>query len=75
MIPIFKNKGSVTDINNYRGISVLPPIAKLLEKVLSTQIIDYFNKHKLLFKGQHGFRENHSCESALHEIISEMNFI
>ena len=73
--PIFKNKGSVTDINNYRGISVLPPIAKLLEKVLSTQIIDYFNKHKLLFKGQHGFRENHSCESALHEIISEMNFI
>ena len=33
--PLFKNKGDVKDINNYRGISVLPPIAKFFEKILS----------------------------------------
>jgi hypothetical protein len=73
--PLYKNKGSVTEIGNYRGISVLPPIAKLFEKVLANQIVCYFNKNKLLFKGQHGFREDHSCETALHEIISDMNYI
>ena len=72
---IYKNKGATDDINNYRGISVIPPIAKFFEKILAKQIIEYFNSHKLLFAGQHGFRTDHSCETALHEIISDMNQI
>jgi hypothetical protein len=31
--PIYKNKGLKTDVNSYRGILVLPPVAKLFEKV------------------------------------------
>ena len=30
--PLYKIKGVKTDLNNYRGISVLPPIAKIFEK-------------------------------------------
>ena len=30
----------------------------------------YFNFNGLFFAGQHGFRASHSCESALHELIS-----
>ena len=26
-----------------------------------------------MFEGQHGFRNGHSCETALHELISELN--
>ena len=52
---------------------MLPPLGKLFEKVLATQIIIYFNMNNLFFNGQHGFRAFHSCESALHELISFLN--
>ncbi len=31
----------------------------------------YFESSNLLFHGQHGFGSHHSCESALHEIVTE----
>ena len=68
--PLYKNIGVRSDFNNYPGISVLPPIAKIFEKILAMQITIYFNMKGLAFEGQHGFRKNHSCETALHEIIS-----
>jgi hypothetical protein len=45
--PLYKNKGNINDMNNYRGISVLPILAKLFERILAAQIsihlkIDYF---------------------------------
>jgi hypothetical protein len=43
--------------------------------MLAMQIIEYVNKEKILFDGQHGFRNNHSCETALHELITDMNKI
>ena len=70
--PLFK-KGNHTDINNYRGISVLPVLAKLFEKLLAQQITDYFSANKLFYTGQHGFRKGHSCETALHELLSDIN--
>ncbi|CAF0989180.1 unnamed protein product [Brachionus calyciflorus] len=73
--PLFKKKGSSEDLNNYRGISILPPVAKLFEKLLHKQILDYLNKNNIISDDQHGFRANYSCESALHEIISEINNI
>jgi hypothetical protein len=71
--PLFKNKGSRDNPTNYRGISILPPVAKIFEKILAEQIRLYFEINNLFFHGQHGFRSNHSCESALHEIISKCN--
>ena len=71
-IPLHK-KGSMVDVNNYRGISILPPIAKLFEKLIAQQIRSYFENNKLFFAGQHGFRKHFSCESALHELLSDLN--
>ena len=71
--PLYKNKGDKSDFNNYRGISVLPPIAKIFEKILASQITIYLNINNILFSGQHGFRNGHSCETALHELISYLN--
>ncbi len=70
--PLFK-KGESTSLNNYRGISVLSPIAKIFEKILASQITNYFENNNLFTPHQHGFRKNHSCESALHELISDIN--
>jgi hypothetical protein len=70
--PLFK-KGESTSLNNYRGISDLSPIAKIFEKILASQITNYFENNNLFTPHQHGFRKNHSCESALHELISDIN--
>lgn len=72
--PLFK-KGDNDDVNNYRGIAVLALIAKVFEKIIAMQILNFFNTNELLFPGQHGFRSNHGCETLLHEIISDMNLI
>ena len=52
---------------------MLPPIAKIFEKILAMQISIYLNCNNILFSGQHGFRNGHSCETALHELISYLN--
>jgi hypothetical protein len=68
--PLHK-KGALDDMNNYRGISVLPIAAKIFEHVLSIQIKQYFSSNNLFSEHQHGFRTAHSCETTLHEIISD----
>ena len=72
VLPLFK-KGKIDDCNNYRGISLLSPIAKIFETLLADQVGEYFEKNNLFHPCQHGFRKNYSCETALHEIISELN--
>ena len=66
--PCFK-KGDKTDKTNYRPISILPIISKIIERHISDQVKEYLNRHKLLYERQSGFRNNHSCESALTAII------
>jgi hypothetical protein len=50
-----------------------PTIAKIFEKILAMQFTIYLNLNNILFSGQHGFRSGHSCETALHELISYIN--
>ena len=70
--PLYKNKGARNDLNNYRGLSVLPPVAKVFEKIIASQIIVYISVNNILFFNQHGFRKHFSCETALHELFSNM---
>ena len=42
----------------------------MFEKLLSKRIKEYFEFNNLFFVGQHGFRSNHSCETAIHELVS-----
>ena len=64
--PIFK-KGSKSDINNYRPISVIPVVSKVLEKLVYDQRYHYLNDNKLLSSCQSGFRSLHSTITALLE--------
>ena len=74
MTPLHKGKASDL-VENYRGLSVLPPMDKVFEQLVGSQITNHFNENKLLFSGQYGFRRSHSCEAALHEVITGMNRI
>jgi len=46
---------------------------KYLKKYSMSSIVTYLDKQSILFAGQHGFRKGHSCETALHELISDLN--
>ena len=71
--PLHKN-GPHDDVNNYRPISILPVLSKVLEKHVHDCLSAYLNEHNLLHKTQSGFRSQHSCETALvHMIDSWLN--
>ena len=67
--PLHKN-GPRDDTNNYRPISVLPVVSKLLEKHVHDSLMVYLSSHSLLHSTQSGFRPNHSCETSLLQMIN-----
>ena len=50
---------------NYRPISVLPAVSKVMEIILYDQLYDYLTKFQLLNDCQFGFRKSHSTATAL----------
>lgn len=44
---IYKS-GALTDASNYRPISILPVMSKVLEKVIANQLIIYLKKESVL---------------------------
>ena len=62
--PIFKS-GARNDVNNYRPISVLPPVSRIMERAIQVQLLAFLTEHDLLSDYQSGFREKHSTETAV----------
>jgi hypothetical protein len=54
VIPLFK-KGQRSLLDNYRPISILPVVSKLMERILYDQMFEYLNRENLLSKHQFGF--------------------
>ena len=64
VIPLFK-KGDNMCISNYRPVSLLSVFSKILERLMYNRIMEYVNKHDILYNYQFGFRKNHSTAMAL----------
>ena len=47
-------------MDNYWPVSLLTSTSKVLEKVVFTQLYEYFDKHNLFYSSQYGFRKKHS---------------
>ena len=58
-------------MNNYRPISVLSPIAKVLERIIYNHLYDYLQTNKLLSKFQSEFRRFHSTATSLLDATME----
>jgi hypothetical protein len=67
--PIYKGKGDRYDENNYRPISVIGHIAKLLEKQVQKQLMKYLIDHDLISSSQSAYLKSHSTITALHNVI------
>ena len=64
VIPLYKS-GSLAEIDNYRPISILPTLSKILEKIVRQQLMAHLERHILLFEYQFGFCPNHAMELAV----------
>ena len=71
VVPLFKSQNR-TECTNYRPISLLLTISKLLEKIVYHRTYKYLEKHEKLYVSQYGFREGHSCENAISELVSQI---
>jgi hypothetical protein len=72
VLPIFK-KGDSSIFTNFRPISLLPIISKIFEKIAYRQFFRYLVSNNLLYNSQHGFRKDHSTETASYEFLDVIN--
>jgi hypothetical protein len=68
VIPIFK-AGNAQDCDNYRPISLLSSISKVLEKIVAQKLISHLLDNDLLYVHQYGFLPNRSTEHNLLQIV------
>ena len=70
--PICKDDGDINDENNYRPISVIYHIAKMIESLVSYQIVDFFlEEHSFISMDQSAHLKRHSTQTSLHRIIDD----
>jgi hypothetical protein len=76
--PAFKGKGSPSDENNYRPLSVIGYISKLAEKGIQIQLMKYLKRHNFISIDQFAYLKNHSTQMSLHrlmdDILENMNY-
>lgn len=69
VIPLFKS-GDHHSINNYRPISILSSISKLIEKIMLNRINKFLNSYNVICSNQYGFRNKLSTEFAVVDVVN-----
>lgn len=69
--PAYKGKGSKEELSNYRPISNITHIAKVLEKLVNKQFMDYLLHHEFITEAQSAYRPKHSTVTALHKVMED----
>ena len=71
IIPIYKNDDP-KEFTNYRPISILPVLSKILEKVILRRLLEFLTKQDILNHSQFGFRK-HSTTFALIDLVDKIS--
>ena len=71
-VALIHKKGSVTNVCNYRPISLLCSMSKILEKLIYNHVVLFLKKQNFFYKYQFGFRKNHSTSHATSLLIENI---
>ena len=69
--PVYKNSGDVMMKENYRPISVIGHIAKIIEQLIGQQLITYLEDHRFISPDQSAYLKRHSTQTSLHRVIDD----
>lgn len=73
MTPLIKKIGKdPEDLNNFRPISNLKFLSKVVERVAMVQLQDYMHDNDLYERVQSAYRKSHSTESALLRVHNDI---
>ena len=72
VLPIFKSDDE-NKIENYRPISILPFFSKVFEKIVANHVIEFLDKHNVLYEKQFGFRKCHSTSHAIITLVEKVS--
>jgi hypothetical protein len=69
----YYKEGDKNECGNYRPISVIPTISKILEKLVYDELLNFLNDNKIITKRQSSFRKYHAlywnCSLAINQWI------
>ena len=71
--PIYKN-GEGCDINvysDYRPISVISYIAKIFERLVKDQLIEFIENNNIISQDQSAYLRGHSTQTSLHRVMDD----
>ena len=63
--------GDISNCSNYRPISLLPVVSKIIERYVSNSLSQYLDRFNLISPDQSGFRKKHNCETALLKVSQD----
>jgi hypothetical protein len=72
VLPIYKNSDNLLDVNNYRPISLLSNINKIIEKLMYSQMHSFLEKQNSIYHNQFGFRKKHPTVHALTKLTEQV---
>ena len=71
VVPLFKS-GKSEIVGNYRPISLLMTISKVLEKVVYNRVYRFLTETGQIYECQYGFRSHHSCKHTIGQLVAHV---
>ena len=64
--------GSAQDKNNYRPLTLVMHVAKVLERIIQIQLLTYMDDHEFITIDQSAYLMKHSTQTSLHRLIADI---
>ena len=69
--PIYKGKGSRSEMGNYRPISVISHVAKVFEREVQNQLMAFLVDNDFISIDQSAYKKYHNTQTSLHRIVDD----